>query len=262
MRDEVAKAEDVSREEVVIYQDNASAYGDRAGMNTMVEEIISGKISRIYILWEDRLSRSPCLTRLLESICEKRGVEIICIEPECTDEDELQIAFQEALHLINIVVNKKNGRRGGAVTKKSMSDETLKLCYEMYRDGCSVRQIESELASRGIKDEKTGQPFKRGVIQTRLNDNYQALMKLYGDEPSNSFVEWCQRYVKKSRGKTKVGRAKIASAYLEWVEQNNKMPVSQSCITKTIEKLYSVERTYKAGTRCVIYKGISLNINK
>ena len=65
MRDEVSKVEDIPANQVKVYQDNASAYGDRPQLNLLVEDCISGLVSKIYVLWEDRLSRSPCLTRLL-----------------------------------------------------------------------------------------------------------------------------------------------------------------------------------------------------
>ena len=263
MKKEVSQREGMSEEEVVVYQDNQSAYSDRKSLNRLCEDLISGKISKVYILWEDRLSRSPCLTRLLESLAHNRGVEIICIEPECNDEDELATAMTECLHLLNIVINKKNGRRGGAKVKVNMPDKVLALCYEMYRDGCSIRQIEAELKSRKIRDDK-GHWYKRGVIQNRISENLKALRAVHGDEPTNSFQKFCQLYVKKSRGHKKLARASIARAYQAYIAKTGAMSVSQSTITKTLQKMFGVEGEFGTWTndRRVFYPGLVLTTNK
>lgn len=260
MKGEVSQRENIPLESVKIYSDNSSAYGDRPALNKLIEDVISGQISRIYILWECRLSRSPCLTRMVESICHNRGVDIITIEPECTDEDELQIAFTEALHLINIVVNKKNGRRGGQKVKVSMDDSTLQRIYELYKSGLSVRQIESQLREEGIVDDK-GRAYKRGVIGKRLAENYSTMQKVYDEEPTNSFREFCQLFVRKATPNKTIKRKSIISAYEVWAKKQKKMVVGQATITKTIDSLYGVGKSYDRH-RVVTYTGLVLNTGK
>ena len=245
---------------VKVYQDNASAYGDRTQMNQLVEDVISGKVSKIYILWEDRLSRSPCLTRLLESICGNRGVEIVVIESECLDKDELEIAFTECMHLINLVVNKKNGRRGGAKLKCNMDQDTLSLCYDMYRQGHSLRAIEDELKARNIKGEKGY--FSRAVIGARIKENLKTLQAVNKYQPKDSCDAFLGKYVKRSRGKQITSRAAIARAYKAYCGETSQVPTSATHLSSLIDKLYpKVEKTRNVN-RKVFYVGLSLTTNK
>jgi predicted site-specific integrase-resolvase len=65
----VAAREGIPQDSIKVFKDVASAFGDRsAGLNPMVDELIEGKIEKIYVEHQDRLSRVPALTRLVEHL--------------------------------------------------------------------------------------------------------------------------------------------------------------------------------------------------
>jgi len=71
--------------------------------------------------------------------------------------------------------------------------------------------------------------------------------------------------VKKSRGHKKLARSSIVRAYQAYIaETPGVMSVSDSCITKTISKMYDVEKEYGGwrADRRVFYKGLVLTTNK
>jgi len=80
----------VGRDTIVVYKDVASSFGNREGLNRLVDAIIEGKVKRLYCEYQDRLSRVPALTRLVEHLAKRYGVTIVCLDTEETSEDELQ----------------------------------------------------------------------------------------------------------------------------------------------------------------------------
>jgi len=263
-RTEVAKLENLKEEDVVIYQECKSAFSSREKLNAMTEQIILGRISKVYVIWLDRLGRDGTL-EIFKSICSTRGVEIVVLEQdECSDSEEVQAGLQECMNYLQVVINRRMGKRGGAKVKRNMDQKTLELCYSLYREGQSIRQIEARLKALKITDDK-GVSFKRGVILARIKSNLKTLQAIHKDEPTNSFQDFCQKYVKKSRGHKKLARSSIVRAYQAYIaETPGVMSVSDSCITKTISKMYDVEKEYGGwrADRRVFYKGLVLTTNK
>ncbi len=263
---EVAKLENIQEEDVVIYQECKSAFSPREKLNAMTEQIILGRVSKVYVIWLDRLGRDGTL-EIFRSICATRNVEIVVIEQdECSDSEEVKAGLQECMNYLQVVINRRMGKRGGAKIKRNMDQKTLDLCYSLFRECQSIRQIEARLKALKITDDQ-GVSFKRGVILARIKSNLSTLRAIHKDEPTNSFQEFCQQFVKKSRGQKSLGRASIVIAYQAWLaktEQSGKMEVSPSCISKTIDKIFKVERTVGAykNDRHIYYKGLVLTTNK
>lgn len=262
-RKEVSQLEGLEEEDVVIYQECKSAFSSREKLNAMTEQIILGRISKVYVIWLDRLGRDGTL-EIFRSICATRGVEIIILEQdECSDSEEIKAGLQECMNYLQVVINRRMGRRGGAKVKRNMNQETLELCYSMYREGQSIRQIEARLKTLKITDDK-GVSFKRGVIQSRIKANHKALQAIYKDEPRNSFQDFCQQYVKKTGVKRPLARASISKAYKAFLEKTGAMSVSDSCVTKTVQKMFGVTGVKGPWTddRRVFYPGLVLITNK
>jgi putative resolvase len=257
---EVSEIEGIEEKDMTVYQECRSAFSRRDSLNSLTEDCISGKVSKVYVLWLDRLGRDGML-ELFKSICRNRGIEIIVVDQdECTEKNEMQAGLIECMNYLQVIINRRMGKRGGERTKKEMEKSTLDIVMSMYMDGQSGRAIEQELKRRKIRDNK-GRIYGRGVILRRVRENLKAYQEIKGTTPKNSCEQFLNDCVNKSQGKTSISRAKIAKAYSQFCHDNNLVETSSSHLTKCIDKLFNPKREYKNG-RSVVYKQLSLNINK
>ena len=237
MRKEVAAREGISPRKIKVYSDVASSYGDRQGLNAMVEDVIAGKVSKVYTEFTDRLSRVPSLTRLVESLFRNRGVAIVVVNKEET-EDIVQTAMMELVKFAQVIGCKISGRRGADATRRELSQEQLRDAYLMKKAGMSFKGIAREAERQGWKDHK-GKPLKgdaaRNLISRRVTKNWQVLENTYGhdQQPTNSFDEFCDAFVTVSGSERQLmPRAKVAARYSAWCEANGKLEVAPSTISK------------------------------
>lgn len=148
---EVAEREGIERGEIQVYKDVASSFGNREGLNNLVEAIIGGKVTRIYCEFQDRLSRVPALTRLIESLAGARGVEIIHLDKEEKDADSLQDAMKELLDYCTVVSNRISAAKSRKVTFKELEPQTVARIIELRETGHNVSEIYRLLESEGHK---------------------------------------------------------------------------------------------------------------
>ena len=73
MLETVSEREKVERGELKVYRDVASSFGERPGLNALIDDLIAGKVERIWVECADRLSRVPALTRLVEHLAKHMG---------------------------------------------------------------------------------------------------------------------------------------------------------------------------------------------
>lgn len=264
MRKEVAAREGIRPKDVVVFSDTASSYGDRPGLNALIEKVIEGKVSRVYTEYADRLSRVPSLTRLVESICRNRGVDIIVINKEET-EDIVQTAMMELVKFAQVIGCKISGQRGANATKRELTQEQLRDAYLMKKAGASFKGIAREAEKRGWQDQR-GKPLRgdaaRNLISRRVIANWRILEETYGKDvkPRNSFEEFCDSFVTISDSKRqKMPRGKLAAAYAAWCERCGKLEVAPSTISKV-----GAKRGWKRAMRGkhVFYVGLSVNVNQ
>ena len=264
LKKEVGIREGISPRRILIYKDVASSYGDRPGLNNLVEDMINGKVARIYCEYADRLSRVPSLTRLVESLCRNRGVDIVVLNKEET-EDIVQAAMLELVKFAQVIGCKISGRRGGDATKRELSQEQLRDAYLMKKGGMSFKGIGREVEKQGWKDTK-GRKLKgeaaRALISRRVRASWQVLEETYGKDAkaNNSFDEFCEEFITVSDSEHQLmPRGKIASVYAAWCEKNGKLEVAPSTISKAGTKR-GWQRKMKG--KHVFYVGVSLNINQ
>ncbi len=233
----------------------------------MIEDVIAGKVSRIYASFQDRISRTPSLSRLIESICRNRGVDIIIINKDETA-DIIQTAMMELVSYATIVGARLHGSRGAMATRRELSQEQIRDAYLMKkRDGMSFKGIAREAEKRGWKDHKD-RPIKGdagwALISRRVTSQWSILESTYGKDARktlNSFEEFTDRFisVSESNGKkpTIMPRAKIVERYSRWCDDNNKLECSPATISKVATK-----RGWKRkmSGKHVSYEGISINL--
>jgi predicted site-specific integrase-resolvase len=263
MKKEVAAREGCSPRQVQVFSDTASSYGDRPGLNALIEKVIEGKVSRVYCEYADRLSRVPSLTRLVESICRNRGVDVVVIHKEET-EDIVQTAMMELVKFAQVIGCKISGQRGANATKRELSQEQLREAYLMKKQGMSFKGIAREAEKREWKDQR-GKRLRgdaaRALISRRVLANWRILEETYGKDakPKNSFEEFCDQFVTVSKSQRKVSRGSLAAKYSEWCEENGKLEVAPSTISKV-----GAKRGWKRAMRGkhVFYVGLSVNVRQ
>lgn len=264
MKKEVAAREGCSPRSVQVFSDTASSYGDRPGLNALVEKVIDGKVSRVYVEYADRLSRVPSLTRLVESICRNRGVDIVVIQKEET-EDIVQTAMMELVKFAQVIGCKISGQRGANATKREITQEQLREAYLMKKSGLSFKGIGREAEKRGWTDQR-GKALRgdagRNLLSRRVIANWRILEETYGRDakPRNSFDEFCDQFVTVSDSKRqKMPRSKLVAAYATWCEANGQLEVAPSTISKA-----GAKRGWQRAMRGkhVFYVGLSVNVNQ
>ncbi|MCG8586888.1 MAG: recombinase family protein [Pirellulales bacterium] len=264
LRTEVAAREGISPRRVLVYRDVASSYGDRSGLNQLVEDVIGGKVARVYCEYADRLSRVPSLTRLVESLCRNRGVDIVVLNKEET-EDIVQQAMMELIKFAQVIGCKISGKRGADATRRTLSSDQLRQSYLWKKEGMSWKGIAREVEKRGWKDEQ-GRKLRgnaaRQLISRRVTSQWSVLESSYGKHASatNSFDEFVERYITISDSDRQLmPRGKVAAAYSAWCEANGKLEVAPSTISKVATKRGWKRRMQG---KHVLYVGVSLNINQ
>ena len=258
MKELVSEREGLSKNELMIYSDVASAFGTRNGLNQLVDGILMGEVMRVYVEYQDRLSRVPALTRLLEHLCKGKGVEIIAVDREEKDASELQSGMMELIEYVTVISNRISGAKGGKQTQVEMPPEILKEAYELKKAGLSIREIGRRFIAKGYKDQR-GHSFKRSLLGNRLMTNWQMLERMYGGDQQrqNSFEKFVEGQIVRVRSnKISITRKAIQDAYREYCNKHGLLEVSNGTITKTADKLGWNKEIFNV--RSVKYLGLSL----
>ena len=90
--------------DLTVYSDVASGLNDsRKGLSSLINDVLSGDFSRIFILYRDRLTRFGF--NYLKKICDFQNVEIIVIDSEISEnksiEEELAQDIISIIHSFN-----------------------------------------------------------------------------------------------------------------------------------------------------------------
>lgn len=149
---EVSRREGIARESIGVYKDVASSFGDREGLNKLVDGIIDGRVKKVYCLYLDRLSRVPALTRLVEHLAERFGVAIVALD---TEDSETQDVWQkELLGYITVWCNRQSAAKSAEVTRKDVSPECVSRMIELRKRGLDAKTVWRKLVKEGYKASK------------------------------------------------------------------------------------------------------------
>ncbi|MBN2477390.1 MAG: recombinase family protein [Pirellulales bacterium] len=119
LRGEVSTREGVEGEAIPVYEDCASAFGNRDNLNRLVDAMLDGQVKRIYAEYYDRISRVPALSAMIEHLARRCGVEIICLDVEETDPTEHDAWIKELISYITVVSNRVSAAKSRKVTVKA-----------------------------------------------------------------------------------------------------------------------------------------------
>ena len=147
LRGEVSIRENLPAKEIPVYSDVASSFGSRDSLNKLADDIIDGKVKRIYCEYLDRLSRVPGLTHLLNHLCERYAVEVVALDLE--DSEEQEIYQKELLGFLTVWCNRQSSMKAKRVVEKTVDEKCLNRMMELRVKGLQIKQIVEQIQKEG-----------------------------------------------------------------------------------------------------------------
>jgi hypothetical protein len=194
---EVSKREAIPADSINSVQDVASSFGDRKGVNKLVDAMLDGRVRVIYCEFANRLSRIPALTRLIEHLAKRTNVKIVCLDKEDTDDNDKGIDFAEIIDYFTVVSNRASAAKSRKVTVKHVADETIARMAELWASGHSLQAIRKVLVAEGhtTKTEqgtitKTWSEYKVRLCLQSIADTKGATAKA-----THPFIDFCSAHL-------------------------------------------------------------------
>ena len=222
--DEVSERELIPRDEIAQYSDVASSFGTRPKLNSLIDAIIDGRISRVYCEYLDRLSRIPSTTSLIEHLCKRFGVEIVCLDTEESDPEDLQTAMLELVNFAQILTARLAGRKAAKVTKKHLREETVSRILELRSQNLMATEIHRKLLAEGhtmYRADGSESPVSYAKVRSLLDSNgtERAVSKIMGQESHDYVSEWKDSSLFQVGGTTRVSVQACYLAYCDWCKE-------------------------------------------
>jgi len=192
---EVSQREGVDPSCLNMVTDIASSFGDRKGLNRLIDAALAGNVRIIYVEFQNRLSRIPALTMLIRHLLEKANVKIMFLDKEDTDLEDKGIDVAEILDFFTVLANRQSAQKSKLVTVKHVAEATYARVSELWSGGCSVDTIRGILVSEGHTTET-----KQGVVcETWSEYKVREILKQINKEEkgkgkaSHPFIEFCEQ---------------------------------------------------------------------
>jgi excisionase family DNA binding protein len=204
---ETSQREGVDQSDIEVFTDVASSFGSREGLNGLVDRIVDGGVRIVYVEFQDRLSRVPALTRLLEHICNRFNVKLVFLQIEDTDPDSLQSAMKELLDYCQVVANRVSAAKSRLVIQKNLEQETIDRIIELRMAGENTQAIYEILKKEGhIARTKSGRESHvsynkiRQTIQsqgsiTNTSPKFMAAARKLGQKIQTPFESFCDAHL-------------------------------------------------------------------
>lgn len=256
----VAERENVKQEEIEVIEDIASAFGNRRGLNLLIDHVLAGHANKIFVEYQDRLSRVPALTRLLQHLCSKRGVQIIALDREEDNPNELQAAMLELVEFTTVLSNRINGRKSKGRERVKIDDRVLGRAYHLRLQGYGHKAIADALTKKGYRDQN-GEPFTRGFIRRRLKRDWETLEEQFGKQVENSLNEFIKEHVRTTRVTTdQCYRLELIRCYRHWCRIRKKRPLELTYLLGKAAKKneWGFHSSFKNGGYRRIYTGLKI----
>lgn len=260
--EETSKREGIDQGDIRLFKDVASSFGDREGLNKLVDTIIDGTTKKVYCLYLDRLSRIPALTRLIEHLCKRFGVEIIALDVE--DCEGQEVWQKELLGYITVWCNRQSAQKSVAVTKRELSPECIRRMIELRQKGLTAKKVWRALTKEGWKAKTgIGQEYPISYMAVRqcldANGGESILTKvIIGQEATidkscKDFIEAC---LKQDEYSCKVSIPLIWDSYCLFCQKQNKEPQPKELLGKALAKVFGKYNTKSQGIR--YWRGLKL----
>lgn len=231
MLSEVAQRENVEEGGIRVFKDIASAFGTRKGLNKLTDAMLAGEVSKVYVEHQDRLSRVPALSRLLEHLASRNNVEIVALDREEENPDELKNSMLELVEFVTVLANRTNARKQAERKRKRLSAETIQFIREELAQGRGLSETVEKANRLGHRTERGGE-ISYHVARTHLVKLLDTVAPI---ETSNSFEAFLKVHVKKKSG-GKVQAASIHRGYRDYCYKQSVEPLTKMQCGKYLRK--------------------------
>jgi len=228
----------------------------------LIQNIVSGRYKGATLVAStpDRICRFG--RTLVEWLCEQHGATVVYVlkngEAEQSGNETL---VEDVLSVLTHFTARASGQKAKTILKVNMDQESLRFAYEKYTEGFSYRWIAEQFAQQGKTDEK-GRSYTRGVVRKCLNENWEALVALFGErEGATSFHQFVKAKIRRTKEEVngrKVGilQKSVYDAYRKWCLENNQ---PQMCDRKVSEVIQGLGWKRVAGDgHEMVFRGVSL----
>jgi len=268
LQKEVSEREGIDANVIPVYEDCASAFGNREQLNRLVDAMLDGQVKRIYCEYLDRLSRVPALTALIEHLAKRNGVEVVCLDVEETDPTEQDAWIKELISYITVVSNRVSAAKSRKVTVKQLSEATLSRLFALRNQGYSLTQVTALAKKEGLRT-KDGEPlsyFKvRNTIYNSKGKAHAAALGLDSVyDPQKELRKWVAENMHETpEGETtekglvpRVKASEVTAAYRSHCKEQGYRPLNAGQIGSAITEVFGPRKFRTRGM--VAYKRLAL----
>lgn len=192
--DETSKRNRIPTESILIFSDIGSSYSERKGLNRLVDAMLDGRVSKVVVQVEDRLSRIESTTSLLYHLAKRTNVTFEFLEDDDSDQDEITAAMAELLRHSTCISSRIHGKRGGEVVAKTLKPETIQRAIELRRQGTPIPKMPAILALEGHKtyNKRSGEefPVSYWALKSQVFNGNEPILKSTLDANDTEFLEW------------------------------------------------------------------------
>jgi len=257
----VADREQLEKGSIKVYKEVCSSYGTRPVLNGMIEDMISGQISKIFVENKDRFSRVESTTSLIESLAKNRGIEIIYLDCEETDLDELQAGMMELVAFAGIITARVNASKSRKVTLKEIKPEDIETIIKLRQTGLTVKEIKTRVDGLGLTTSK-GDLISYGKLLKICDSNgaESILTRVVCGEKTENVDEILKDFVAKNVKKDDDSRLSVRDfypVYVQHCEKKGLKALPNNLIGRSLRKLLPGKIVIVSGTRFI--DGYSLN---
>jgi predicted site-specific integrase-resolvase len=232
LKDAIGEREGLSPDNVIIYQECCSSFGERPKLQELVLAVIGGRVRKIYVEHYNRLTRVKALGTMLEFLAEHHGCQIIALDRE-ESVDELQNNIQELIDFVHCLGCKHAAQKSAMITTKHLPAKTVERIAELSNQGMTQKQITSIIHSENhltVKGEKISRSKVRQYIL--LNGKVKSAVGIDPQEQTSIdklIREWCSANLVKDEG-GRMTVKQILPRYNAHAAANGKAPLTLSIV--------------------------------
>jgi putative resolvase len=156
---------------VVISEQGSGTNSDRKGLNRILDLALAGKLKKLYVENEDRLSRGNY--KIIARLLEKCGVEIILTrtgEKEINAKSEMEEIMLDCLNLVYCLQARTYGARGAINRRYVPSEATKNRIAVLMNNGATRRQICEVMLKEKHRCQNSGKIFTLSAVRAVMGE--------------------------------------------------------------------------------------------
>lgn len=259
--EQVSTLEECPQSEIRTYRDVCSSFSQREGLERLLSDMLDGKgIRKIYVENFNRWSRVPAMTKVLEFLARRAGVELVALDlSEEKDPDSLQADVRELVDFVTVLACRSASRKSKLVTVKGLQQETIARMVELRKANTPLKEITRILKEEGHKTSH-GDHLSYFLVKSRLDSNgTESLLTVVtggkAEKRQSPFVEFRRNHlVQKENGRTPVPQ--VIAAYKRWATSRGFKTEDDSSIGRMMKDIKRIKGKFHRDLLGVVLHGV------